>query len=862
METRMHEKTPHRNATVFSFVSRELSSDAREALFRYEIRFSDREPIPLTERIVFPEAASTDGIDPGLLDAALDAAHLMLGVSYYKLYVPPVIETARPLSPEQATFWNTVYRKGLGEFCYRNRIDPRHLAAFPFQGVVPVQGYDIRRKNRSLLGIGGGKDSIVAGEILKDNGEDFAGLLIETALGEPKGYDIADRVAVAMGVPTVRIGRFLDEMLASDLPGAYDGHVPVSGVFAVLGYLSALLLDYSYVIVGNEAGSSEGNVIREGSEVNHQWSKSVEFERLFQRYAGSFLSPGVVYFSLLRPWNEIRIAKRFARLPEYFPVFSSCNRTVRIRKERPEKLWCGECPKCVFVFLILSAFLPEETLVGIFGRNLFDDESLLSLFRDILGLGSMKPFDCVGTFSEARVAFSKAAPSYPESPVVRELGPLIGLARGAEAEVFGFQEADTLPERFRFMVAEKVLILGYGREGKVTERYLRGRFSSLRRGIADRNDGADYLAKQSEYDLAVKTPGIPPSLVTIPYLTATNLFFSEVRNPTVGVTGSKGKSTTASLIHAMLRAGGRESSLLGNIGRPMAEALLEPVGSGEILVLELSNYQLEDIRYSPDIAVVLNLFPEHLDRHGDAETYYEAKRNITAFQGRNDIFVYDDTDPRLREWAERTRAEKLPFSGIGVDGYETALQGEHNRRNVRAAVAVARRLGVSDDAVRSALRSFQPLRHRLECVGDHGGIRFYDDAISTTPESTIAALETVSDVDTIFLGGTDRGYDFSALEGVIRRKGVRNAVLFPESGKRMLSNRSGFRILETESMRDAVAFAFEYTAPGKACLLSTASPSYSLWKNFEEKGDLFQRLVREYRFRPASKDNSIKIGKI
>lgn len=832
-------------ATVFAFTSRKLSPEAREAVFRYEIRFADRKPLEFADRIAFPESATAEGIDTALLDAVLDAAHLMLGVSYYKLYCPPEIETAQTLSEDQANFWNIVYRKGLGEFCYRNDIDPRSVAKFPYEADTNERSYRLRRTNRSLVGIGGGKDSIVAREILKENNEDIAGLLVETVLGEPRGDAVAEAVADTMDIPMIRIRRFLDESMKEDFPGSYNGHIPISGVFAVLGYLVALLLDYSRVIVANEASSSVGNMTYRGKEINHQWSKSIEFERLFQRYADSFLSPDIVYFSLLRPWHEIRVVKQFIEYPKYFPVFSSCNRHVRIWKERPSVWWCGECPKCAFVFLMLSAFLSGEELVGIFGRNLYDDEALLPMFRDILGLGDMKPFDCVGTFEEARVAFVRAASVFSDRPVVRALSASVHATEGEVSDVFGFSDNDTLPERFRFMVADSVCILGYGREGQATERYLEAAFPELEKSVADRKDGEDYLNRSTEHELVVKTPGISPELVTMPYLTATNLFFSEARNLTIGVTGSKGKSTTVTLIHELLRAGGKSARLLGNVGHPMIEALIDAHDPDEIFVIELSSFQLEDIRYAPDIAVALNLFPEHLDRHGDAESYYDAKRNITMFQNADGTFVYDRAHPRLREWARRTKATPVSFSDIPIDEYETSLAGQHNRMNIRAAVAVAQRLGVSDTAIRETLRSFQPLRHRLEYLGAWSGIRFFDDAISTTPESTIAALETVPDVDTIFLGGEDRGYDFSALEETIRRKGVRNVVLFPDSGTRILSDRTGFQVLETESMKEAVAFAFSHTAPGGACLLSMASPSYSLWKDFEEKGDLFRTCVRD-----------------
>ncbi|MFZ1720409.1 MAG: Mur ligase family protein, partial [Candidatus Moraniibacteriota bacterium] len=463
----------------------------------------------------------------------------------------------------------------------------------------------------------------------------------------------------------------------------------------------------------------------------------------------------------------------------------------------------------------------------IFQKNLFADASLVPLFGDILGFGEMKPFDCVGTFEESRVALSLSAEKFAGDIVMETFLPKIGDVADLMVQVFSTVPAPTLPTPFRFIGIESVLILGYGREGAVTERYLQKYFPHLRIGIADEQLSKNYLSEQQQYDLVVKTPGIARGKVTVPYTTATNIFFSQNKNFTIGVTGSKGKSTTVSLIYEVLKEAGKKVRLLGNIGTPMLEVLLGEIDPEEIFVIELSSYMLDDIEYSPNIAVLLNLFPDHMDYHGGVEPYYAAKRRIFQFQKPGDTAI------------EGPVTEPLP-----LDRSELTLLGDHNFQNIQAAVKVARLCKVSDDAIARALRNFKPLPHRLEHLGTFRGIDFYDDAISTTPESTIAALRALGHVDTIFLGGSDRGYDFHELETVLREFGIRNIVLFPESGARILSSHDGFNILETKSMEEAVAFAFEHTEQGKICLLSTASPSYSLWKNFEAKGDEFAHFVR------------------
>lgn len=810
-----------RIAERFRFCGYRIDTDALRVSFDYEICFVSHESLHFTETIILPAPSPAFRADSPLLQNCLESLHLILGISYYKSYCPLQIELPFTLSKEQAEFWNTVYRKGLGEFLYRNGLDPDGLARFPFAS-TEKQSVRMSPQNRMLLGIGGGKDSLVAAELLRDFS--VTSFLVETQRPDP----ISEAVTSAIGHQSLKIRRALDPKLFALPPDAYNGHIPVSAVFAFLGLLSAILYDYRFVAVGNEHSSNFGNLTYRGETINHQWSKSAEFELLFQGYARKYITPDIVYFSALRQFHEIRIAKLFAEEKKYLDVFSSCNRSFKVFAERGKTRWCGECAKCAFTFLILAPFLSKEELVRIFGKNMFADASLIPLFADILGFGMQKPFDCVGTFEEAQVALHLSAEKFVGDIVVETFLPQVGDVADFTAQVFSTVPASTLPTPFRLLGIESVLILGYGREGKVTEQYLRKRYPHLRIGIADEQSDADYLGEQKKYDLVVKTPGIEKSKVTVPYVTATNLFFARNTNFTIGVTGSKGKSTTASLIYEMLKEAGKKVRLLGNIGTPMLGVMLEPVDPEQIFVIELSSYMLDDIEYSPNIAVLLNLFPDHMDYHGSVEAYYAAKRRIFQFQKPGDI-----------------RIEGPVEEAVPIDRSELTLLGDHNFQNIQAAVRVARLCKVSDDAISRALRNFKPLPHRLEHIGTFRGIDFYDDAISTTPESTIAALRALGNVDTIFLGGSDRGYDFHGLETVLRECGIHNVVLFPETGGRMLTSREGLNILETESMEEAVAFAFKHTEAGKICLLSTASPSYSLWKNFEEKGDAFAHFVRE-----------------
>jgi UDP-N-acetylmuramoylalanine--D-glutamate ligase len=279
----------------------------------------------------------------------------------------------------------------------------------------------------------------------------------------------------------------------------------------------------------------------------------------------------------------------------------------------------------------------------------------------------------------------------------------------------------------------------------------------------------------------------------------------------------------------------------------MINALSEKINPDEIFIAELSSYQLDDLRYSPDIAVILNLFPDHMTYHGSAEKYYQAKKNIINFQTKNNYFIFNPEDKKLSNWAKSAISKAIPLAkNIPLKDAEIPLIGEHNKKNIKAAISVARVFGISDTIIAEALKSFKPLPHRLEFIGRLKDIDFYDDAISTTPESTIAAIESLPKIGTIFLGGENRGYDFLKLEKTIRKYKIINIVLFPDSGKNMFRSKNGLKILETDKMEEAIKFAYQNTKKGSICLLSTASPSYSLWKNFEEKGEQFKFFARKH----------------
>jgi UDP-N-acetylmuramoylalanine--D-glutamate ligase len=397
---------------------------------------------------------------------------------------------------------------------------------------------------------------------------------------------------------------------------------------------------------------------------------------------------------------------------------------------------------------------------------------------------------------------------------------------------------------------KKILILGYGKEGMSVESFLKKYVPGSEILIADQKDDENYLLKQKDADLVVRSPGVKVEHVFKRWTTSANIFFGNFPGRIVGVTGTKGKSTTASLVAAMIKTKEPDVRLVGNIGVPLLDEL--PTSTKDtIAVVELSSYQLADLYFSPHIMLIVNWYPEHSDFHGSFAAYKKAKQNSIYFQTEDDYFVFDPQEKEVASWVTMTKAQALPYTDeFPFDSAKISLIGEHNKRNIKGALTVARLFEVSDEQAQQAVYTFSPLPHRLQQVGTFKGITFYDDAISTTPESTMAALTSLKNVDTLLLGGQDRGYNFATLVAMLVDKQIKNLVLFPETGfriKQELYKTEDYypNILETSSMEEAVEFAYRHSSGASICLLSTASPSYSLWKNFEEKGDLFQKFVKQ-----------------
>ncbi|OGK20310.1 UDP-N-acetylmuramoylalanine--D-glutamate ligase [Candidatus Roizmanbacteria bacterium RIFCSPHIGHO2_02_FULL_37_13b] len=399
---------------------------------------------------------------------------------------------------------------------------------------------------------------------------------------------------------------------------------------------------------------------------------------------------------------------------------------------------------------------------------------------------------------------------------------------------------------------KQILILGYGVEGKASYDYLKKIHPEAKVAYADEKDDLDYLKKQYEFDLVIKTPGIQKNLVKTKYTTATNIFFANFKGKIIGVTGTKGKSTTVTLIYRILKASGFDAFPAGNIGLPALAYLMTSKKKEQICVYELSSYQLDDINFSPHIGVLTSLFPDHMNYHSSFEDYVNAKMNITRYQTEDDFFIYNPKITSIDKYLPQIKSQKIPFSKkIPVSSDDLKIKGDHNIDNIRASLTATRLFGVKNDKVSRVIMDFEGLPHRMQNLGRFSNITFIDDAAATTPQSTIYAIKTICNVNTIFLGGQDRGYRFDDLCHIIDQSSIENIVLYKDTGekiKQLLSKLSKrkFNYLTANDLKQGVSWAYKITKPNTTCLLSMASPSYSIWKNFNQKGDQFKYYVLKY----------------
>lgn len=437
-----------------------------------------------------------------------------------------------------------------------------------------------------------------------------------------------------------------------------------------------------------------------------------------------------------------------------------------------------------------------------------------------------------------------------------------------------------------------VLILGFGREGQSSFRLLRKLFPEKRFAIADSNNsiktqleheknidiytGENYLDALNNHDFILKTPGISFKDINIPshctISSQTDLFLLMYSRQIIGITGTKGKSTSTSLIYHILKQLNKNVLIAGNIGKPLFD-IIDEIQNDTIIVCELSSHQLEFIHKGPHVAILLNIFQEHLDHYKSFEDYQFAKLNIALNQDFDDFLITPLNAPILSSLISNSNIKSsieyyssenksdcflnqsdiiLFGEKIGEFNDAIPLKGIHNAMNIMAALLACSHFVEDKKQLFDCILNFAPLPHRMEFVGEFNGIRFYNDSIATIPEASLSAVAALKNVGTLILGGFDRGIDYEDFMKNLVQISIDQIIFTGDAGLRMI------RILDDISDKEKINYkfikdyegivieAFKITPKGKICLLSPAASSYDSFKNFEHRGDRFKELVKKY----------------
>jgi UDP-N-acetylmuramoyl-L-alanine---L-glutamate ligase len=400
---------------------------------------------------------------------------------------------------------------------------------------------------------------------------------------------------------------------------------------------------------------------------------------------------------------------------------------------------------------------------------------------------------------------------------------------------------------------KKILILGLEEEGIDNLFFIKKKIKYKSLGVADvsllkKNDvriknhltndikqyfGEKYLSSIAEYDVILKSPGIPLHSLEVKkkqiVTSQSDIFLSNCKSKIIGITGTKGKSTTCMLLNNTLKKAGLNVDLVGNIGRPVLSYLNESK-KNDYFIYELSSFQLQTITRGPAVAVFLNIFKDHLDKHKDFEEYLSSKERITTLQTEKDFFVYNQDDIFVRKIAEKTKAKKISFSVK-----ESPI------------LKVLEILGIEKKFFDEAVKEFSGLPHRKEYLGKYRGIYFYNDSAATIPEATIKAISEIKNVQTIIVGGSSKGADYSCMIKKIKDSKIQNVIVFKDTNKIFQEKlKSSEKIVYLASnMKEAVDYCFKNTDNEMVCLLSPGFASFNMFKNYKERGDLFRKFISQ-----------------
>lgn len=382
----------------FRFVSYQFDQTTYTAKLNYAL---DNKYF-FTEEIIFNNAnKKLNDLELKALDNCLKYLHLVAGASYYKAAIPPeIIIENQEITEATAKFMEKLYLYGLGEFAYRNGMDLRDKIKFPYSATATANPSDIELKSKTAVPVGGGKDSIVTMEAMVHSKED----IVLFSVGNPRAIkEVCEMSGIEHIVVTRKLSANLFEL---NEQGALNGHVPISAIIAFIISCSSIIYGFDAVAMSNERSANVGNLVHEGFEVNHQYSKGLEFETDVSEFFRSHVLKNFNYFSFLRPLSELSIAQLFSKSKKYNKVFTSCNAAFKIDLNKRSDRWCLDCDKCRFVFLSLAPFIEKDELVGFFGKNMLADQTQIKGYEELIGVSGHKPFECVGEVEESVAAFA------------------------------------------------------------------------------------------------------------------------------------------------------------------------------------------------------------------------------------------------------------------------------------------------------------------------------------------------------------------------------------------------------------------------------------------------------------------------
>ncbi len=402
----------------------------------------------------------------------------------------------------------------------------------------------------------------------------------------------------------------------------------------------------------------------------------------------------------------------------------------------------------------------------------------------------------------------------------------------------------------------KIAILGFGREGKAVFKYLKTVNPKLEISILDKKLDKNYLKNLNNFDTVYRSPGVPYNFPEIQkaikagvnFSSSTDLFFRSAKGKIIGVTGTKGKGTTSTLIYKILKNYHKDVRLVGNIGKPSVD-FLPSLKKNSWTVFELSSFQLQDLKVSPNYAVILDIFPDHMDSHKNFREYLDAKSQIARHQKKTDSLFYFTDSKTGKYVASKSKAKKILVLTDNFKLFKSSdvkIPGEHNFKNVVMASAVALTLGIPKSIIIKTAKKYTGIIYRLQLVGEYRGIKIYNDSASTNPQTTIAAIKAFKESKIVIMGGKDKNLDYAPVAGILKKSNTKLVILFGENKSKINKSikASGVKIKAVPDLKSALRIAIKDSLKNDVILFSPGAASFDMFKDYKDRGKTFNKLVK------------------